>query len=289
MVNNFVIREAEDISRSIENELRESTIVGFDCEGVLLCRDGRPSIITIATEKNTYLLDVLDKTPFDPVIEFIKPLLESVSCLKVVHDCRMDSDSLFHKFNIKLRGVHDTLVFHKEIKNTLEFASLNETLEYYNLDISTTREGPSPYKDNPEYWADRPLTEDHIARAAGDVIKLKALYTAQISILSVKKAKMIYTETNRKCLSVRYAKLEIISKGVHINKVGAFVGKRGIHHRCIEKKYNLHIFKRDAVSWFVFYYDDIKYKAFLDTLAYIDSCDGVIEIKLITRESKNQP
>jgi len=280
MAGEIVIGEIEDITPSIENELRNSTVVGFDCEGVLLCRDGRPSIITIATEKNTYIVDVLDKSKTNPLIEFIKPVLEDSYILKVVHDCRMDSDALYHKFNIKLRGVHDTMVFHKEIKDTLEFASLNETLEYYNLDISPTREGPSPYVDKPEYWAGRPLEEDQIARAAGDVTKLHALYAAQISMLTEERAKTIYNETARRWLSARYAKLEIISRGVHINNIGAFVGKRGIHHRCIEKKYGLHIFKKDQDNWMVFYYDDKKFAGFLETLAYIDSCDGVIEIKL---------
>ena len=51
----------------------------------------------------------------DPLIKWLKIILEDQNILKIIHDCRMDSDALYHHFDIKLANVHDTSAWHEKI------------------------------------------------------------------------------------------------------------------------------------------------------------------------------
>jgi len=39
---------------------------------------------------------------------FLKEILESKTIIKVIHDCKMGADALYHIFGINLVGCHDT-------------------------------------------------------------------------------------------------------------------------------------------------------------------------------------
>jgi exonuclease 3'-5' domain-containing protein 1 len=55
-----------------------------------------------------FVFDVLDKTPDHPVINWLRGPLEDGRIKKIIHDCRMDSDALYHRLGITLTNVHDT-------------------------------------------------------------------------------------------------------------------------------------------------------------------------------------
>ena len=85
--------------------------LAFDCEGVKLGRGGKITLVQIGAKNGTvYLFDVLElgKNLFSVGM---KDILESPNIYKYMYDCRRDSDSLYHEFNVKLTNVLDMQLF----------------------------------------------------------------------------------------------------------------------------------------------------------------------------------
>jgi len=82
--------------------------VAFDCEGVNLSRLGSVEIVSICSSASeVYLIDFgNEKCP--KIAKAVKELFECSTVTKIIHDCRMDCDALFHKHGIKVINVHDT-------------------------------------------------------------------------------------------------------------------------------------------------------------------------------------
>jgi len=96
------------------NDISLTDCIAVDCEGVTLSRTGALTLIQIATETNIYLFDVLkmgattfDGDQSDHGKRGLKPILEDSNRRKLMFDCRVDSDALFHQFGVSLRGVLD--------------------------------------------------------------------------------------------------------------------------------------------------------------------------------------
>ena len=53
---------------------------------------------------------LLDNPRTSSVVELAKEVLEDGGVCKIVHDCKADSDALFHILGINLNNVHDTQV-----------------------------------------------------------------------------------------------------------------------------------------------------------------------------------
>uniref|UniRef100_A0A2N9EIL2 K Homology domain-containing protein n=1 Tax=Fagus sylvatica TaxID=28930 RepID=A0A2N9EIL2_FAGSY len=73
-------------------------VVGFDCEGVDLCRYGTLCIMQ-GGEK---------------LMQACRRALESNFITKVIHDCKRDSEALYSQYGIKLHNVVDTQHLHHE-------------------------------------------------------------------------------------------------------------------------------------------------------------------------------
>jgi exonuclease 3'-5' domain-containing protein 1 len=132
--------------------------------------------VQLSTPTSTFLVDVLDKGPDDKLVGWLRTLLEDESVTKVIHDCRMDSDALYHHLKISLVNAHDTSCWHAA--NGFVDKNLNETLQFHRLSPNVVRDG-SVYKTNPAFWATRPLTQKMISWAAGDVQCMFDLYKCQ--------------------------------------------------------------------------------------------------------------
>ena len=139
-VNGKPPRVIENITDEIEQELAEAfggfKTLAFDAEGVDLNRAGRISIVQLATPEKCFLFDVLDITPDHPVASWLRKPLEDESVKKIVHDCRMDSDALYHKLGITLTNVHDTSCW-MNLANPGRMHNLNITLQHYGLDVNS--------------------------------------------------------------------------------------------------------------------------------------------------------
>ena len=165
---------------------RGEAVVVLDAEGVDLSRCGRISIVQIATPRECFLIDVLDKARDDPLVSWLRGILEDEGVTKIIHDCRMDSDALFHLLGIRLACVYDTTCWNTAITGS-ENQNLNTVLGNNGIKPNVMRDG-NVYATNPAFWATRPLTPKMIEWAAGDVTSLFAVRDAQIARATVEQA-----------------------------------------------------------------------------------------------------
>jgi exonuclease 3'-5' domain-containing protein 1 len=89
-------------------------VIGFDCEGVDLCRHGKLCIMQIAFSNAIYLVDVIEGG--EVIMKACKPALESNYITKVIHDCKRDSEALYFQFGIRLHNVVDTQIAYSLIE-----------------------------------------------------------------------------------------------------------------------------------------------------------------------------
>jgi hypothetical protein len=177
-----IITSARACTKAIQ-EILQHPIVALDCEGVNLSKRGKLCLIQIATPKRVYLFDVVkggDKLFFDKGLRLV---LENRKILKIVHDCRRDSEALYYQYGIYLRGVWDSQV---------AFAILSQlkgTKTPYPVGLNTLFrvcgvEG-NQFKDSVKhamsamknFWEVRPLSRMMVDYAAGDVKSLLNVYS----------------------------------------------------------------------------------------------------------------
>ena len=178
-------REAEEIVTSL---MKSSLVDGIptlaiDLEGVNLGKGGSVTIVQLASmNRQVYLFDVLQAP--DMMEKVLKPMLESSSVLKILHDCKNDSCALHFNHRVTLEHVFDTQVAHAVIQQQesgkaaykLKSGSLNALVELYGkglLPINSKKDSMKKvYRRNPRFWAQRPLTQEMILYAAADVYVL---------------------------------------------------------------------------------------------------------------------
>lgn len=164
------------------------TSLSFDLEGVRLSRTGTATLAAVGVNGglrvHVFLFDLISHAAeyYSQQMSVLKSILEDAAIIKIIHDCRQDSDSLNEFFEIRLRGVFDSSVYNMMINQTADRTNLNRTLESYSCQINAGRTQPHNfYIQNPTYWADRPLTEEKIAYAAADVSSLFELHEKMLS------------------------------------------------------------------------------------------------------------
>ena len=110
--------------------------LAFDCEGVNLGRGGKMTLIQIGAKSDTvYLFDVLVLGK-DLFSVGMKDILESPTIYKYMYDCRCDSDSLYHEFNVKLTNVLDMQLFEFIVRPTAGKRLRNATKpEHYDAPV----------------------------------------------------------------------------------------------------------------------------------------------------------
>ncbi|KAL5185469.1 piRNA biogenesis protein EXD1 [Glycine soja] len=108
----------------LEPSPQSKLVIGFDCEGVDLCRKGTLCVMQLAFPRAVYLVDamrIFNVLAFPDAVYLVdaieggeeliiacKPALESNYITKVIHDCKRDSEALYFQFGIKLNNVVDT-------------------------------------------------------------------------------------------------------------------------------------------------------------------------------------
>lgn len=228
--------------------------VALDAEGVDLSRLGRSSIVQIATLEKCFILDVLDKHSDDPLIGWLRGLLEDEGVIKVIHDCKMDSDALWHHLNIRLANVHDTSCWHHVITGRPDM-NLNDTLNQMGLQPNATRD-KGVYDRNHAFWATRPMTPQMIEWASGDLESLFALQEQQLTRASDQDAHKANQNSKRNLDMAREAKVDTFRI---TSNVGRFIGSRGSSIRSLQSDTNTLIYgkgKRGDNFFMVYYYDE---------------------------------
>ena len=224
--------------------------IAFDCEGVNLSRLGSVEIVSICfSSSEVYLID-FGKEKCPKIVETVKELFECSTLTKIIHDCRMDCDALYHNHGIKLNNVHDTSAFHDFIGYE-ENKNLNDTLSFYGIRVNAERD-KSVYKSNPNFWAARPLTKKMIDWASSDVDKLFQLAEKQLGRISdAKKSSAV----EKSATYARLARDMRVESGLRVRvNVGLFIGRRGANIRSLERKTGCLVYSdRENDTWFVFY------------------------------------
>jgi hypothetical protein len=177
---------------------------------------------------------------------------------KIIHDCKMDSDALFHLFGITLHNVHDTSCFHTIITG-IEDSNLNDVLEHNGVPTNMIRD-KNVYKNNPTFWATRPLKSKMIQWASSDVDKLLQVASKQHGGLAggahVERAMSMST---RNVAMVRDMQVE---RGLECKApIGSFIGIRGKNLRSLQKRTRTFIYQQWSsgqykTTWMVFYGDE---------------------------------
>jgi predicted RNA-binding protein YlqC (UPF0109 family) len=193
-------------------------VIAVDVEGVDLGRNGKVSLISICDNNMTFIFDVLDKSNDDPLILFLKSVLENECIVKVIHDCRMDSDALFFHFDIDMQNVHDTQCWHNLISKQKE-CNLNDMLVYYNKHPNVFRDA-GKYMVDHEFWAIRPLSDELKSWAVGDISLLLDVHQSQVKSLPWLLGQ---AASNESLLKTRNMKI----KEIQVQNVGIFIGKQG--------------------------------------------------------------
>jgi len=220
-----------DLFARLSSAIADSFVysIVLDVEGVDLSREGSISIVQIATREHCFILDVLGKGVDDPLVVWLREVLEDDSVTKIIHDCRMDSDALHHNLNIRHSKVHDTSCWHFVITG-LEDQNLNNTLTQNGLQPNMVRKSDD-YKTNRAFWATRPLTALMLEWAEGDLRALFQLQDKQLKKVAVMPASAQATQelkanmaSQEHCDFARSA--SVASFYIHSN-VGRFIGPGG--------------------------------------------------------------
>lgn len=228
-------------------------MVAVGVQGVDLGRTGEISLIqlTIPLESKTvFLLDVQGKSgPEDELLVWIKNLFESLSVVKVMHDCRMAADALYHLHGITLTNVHDIACWFQQTRGPKD-ASISVICEGYGL---TPDPGPSGnhYFANHRLWAVRPLTRELIQWGAKDGANLLAIFARQLADATETQASLAKKQTQSDMDFVRDAEMDTIR--VQKNLVGAFIGRNGNGMRSIMASTGTRIYPRGPRHSFVFH------------------------------------
>ncbi|GMI81412.1 hypothetical protein like AT2G25910 [Hibiscus trionum] len=171
---------AEFLNPSPERQL----VVGFDCEGVDLCRNGTLCIMQIAFQDAIYLVDAVEGG--EVLINACKPALESAHVTKVIHDCKRDSEALYFQFGIKLHNVMDTQIAYALIEEQegrkrlpddhISFVGLLADPRFCGISYQEKEEVRLLLRQDPKFWIYRPLSELMVRAAADDVRFLPYIY-----------------------------------------------------------------------------------------------------------------
>jgi hypothetical protein len=214
------------LSRELTKAFEDTEVVALDVEGVDHGRNGNISLVQLAVSPNKcFLLDLLNKTKDDPLVNWLRVILDSKDIVKIVHDCRMDADAFRYQLEIELSNVHDTSCWHYTITGS-EWDGLNRVLSVNGIKENANHDN-SVYKKDHTFWATRPLTAQMIERAVGDVTRMFELRASQTSKSSPKidmEAKALsdaYLNAARTA-NVEYAVVENSSKDVPAPKFNIF-------------------------------------------------------------------
>jgi len=225
-------------------ELSRYEMIAVDCEWAGprdVPRSQELCLVQIADpNERAYLFDVCvgGKDLFDK--GGLKNLLENKKIVKIFHDCRWDSDILWHSMGVKLNNVFDTQVGYACYRRQQEFFTplpigLKNLVKRFALGgTHTTKEEAREDMDNREdYWKIRPLTELMLQYAREDVLLLPLVYRQITAIFSASsrtvanKNSAIYTNQKRE-RTLEELQQELIAKKESTAENGRFIPLYGI-------------------------------------------------------------
>eukprot|EP00736_Rhodelphis_marinus_P006350 Rmarinus@m.1786 len=187
-------------------QISKHASIAVDCEGTRLSRDGKLCLLQIATPDGVYLFDLMHEAGVKGFLDSggLRSILESESILKVMHDCRNDSDALYHLGGVRLANVFDTqiafAVYRRQCGSGGPWSStplpvgLNTLLKKYGQANNAFKdEARQEMTSNETYWETRPLPQLAMDYAAADVAALLKVHRSINSVLTVRNRKIVAT------------------------------------------------------------------------------------------------
>ncbi|KAL7286225.1 hypothetical protein TKK_0019499 [Trichogramma kaykai] len=184
--------------KQIVNEIMHSKkyngkiVISVAFEGVNVGPNGKITLLQIGSMTGQAYIFDLHSSP-NLLQCGLQYLLENENVLKVVHDCKNPSATLFNQFGITLAGIFDTQAAHCviECQNTgkpvykVKNITLNNLCDMYGAPRNVFKESlRNLYKKEPRYWGKRPLTRDMIVYACSDVNSLvPIIYEAMSKVI----------------------------------------------------------------------------------------------------------
>lgn len=179
-----IITSVPDCATAVER-LSKYNRLAVDCEGVQLSRRGRLCLVQIASPESVYFFDITGAHPADPnagkdLFEKggLRSLLENNTIWKIMHDCRHDSDALFHQFNVKLGPVIDTQVVFSVLRKARGMpeglpVSMRTLLKKFagatEEELVMKNAVKGSMKGDDDFWMKRPLSDQAMQYARLDV------------------------------------------------------------------------------------------------------------------------
>ena len=185
----FIDSHTSEAFKQCVNELKQSKVIAYDCEGVRLSRTGKITLLQIAIPEKIFLIDVMTAGGKEIFVEGgLKEIIQSEEILKLAYDVRMDSDALFHQHDVLLKNVLDLQLLDIAIRRAagtlVEYLpSLSKTVNrrLTNAEILVCEDLKKRVKnmytsiEDGDLWARRPLTDDARRYAALDAWVLMKL------------------------------------------------------------------------------------------------------------------
>eukprot|EP00741_Cyanophora_paradoxa_P024636 tig00022080_g23787.t1 len=181
----FLVNTIEASSQALLR-LQGAPRLAVDCEGVDLSRRGRLCLVQVADPRDG-TVHIFDVVALGGLPQFLVAILGDPRVLKIFHDCRQDSDALYHQCGVALANVLDTQLcdaLHQQLRTGRlpPFVSgLKKLLELHvphlvPPDAAQLKASVSAGFDaDLRLWERRPLPQHLLLYAAYDVALLGAL------------------------------------------------------------------------------------------------------------------
>jgi hypothetical protein len=178
---NPLIIDAETAKQAAK-EISRHKVISSDLEWSGSKRECILSVVQVATPDNVYLFDIY--LGGGAIFQAgLKDIMESKTILKVFHDCRWDSDVLYHQYKVRLDNVFDTqlgyAVFCRQQSSYTPLpVSLNSLLRHFAFgNINALKdEAHKAMSADPQFWLKRPMSDDMLNYAREDVKNLITVY-----------------------------------------------------------------------------------------------------------------
>ncbi|WP_144732737.1 3'-5' exonuclease [Acinetobacter oleivorans] len=157
---NIVVIENIDQCKTIEEELKNAVVLGFDSESKPTFRVGEvstgPHLIQLATAKKAYLFHVNSST-----LKFLQPILSNQKQIKVGFGLKNDKH-IFHKKGIELESCVDLAKGFSHFGFTQQMGVQKAIALLFGQYLAKSK------KVGTSNWARKPLTPQQISYAAAD-------------------------------------------------------------------------------------------------------------------------
>jgi exonuclease 3'-5' domain-containing protein 1 len=222
-------------------------VIGIDAEGVDLSRLGSLTLFSLGVKVtngvHVFLFDMIqtNKELLREQKIVLKEIMEDVNVTKIIHDCRQDSDALFHQFGITLRSVFDTSIYAMKLRYSTKRSNLNKTLSEFRCTLNPHRDEISNlYKRYPNVWMQRPLTPFLIEYASKDVASLFDLQDKMLAEVAQNfptEAIIIKVSSEQAASAFRDLLFHSVVQ-VPESKRGCVIGRQGAGVTSIERRNN---------------------------------------------------